>query len=78
MVDQKLDQEWTLPVVDSDIPVSTEQAGIGSTGAWASYAIGVVTKNLLKEQADSNFPRIGEGVHPAHLTLKSDDNSQND
>ena len=78
MDDQKNNQEWTLPVVDSNIPVSTEQAGIGATGAWASYAIGVVTKNFNKQHSDKNFPLIEAGEHPAHLTLMSTDDSQSD
>jgi len=68
--------EWTVPVLDSEIPVSTENAGIGSTGAWASYAIGAVTKNLLKDQENKKFPFIEETEHPAHLTRESSEDSE--
>jgi len=75
MTEKKTDLEWTLPVVDLQNPSSAEHPGIANTGAWASYAIGVVTKNLLKDEAKKKFPLIDEDEHPAHLTLKSSENN---
>ncbi|MBT8142574.1 MAG: hypothetical protein HKN88_07355 [Gammaproteobacteria bacterium] len=74
MAHNKPEQEWTLPVIDSEIPVASEAPGIGSTGAWASYAIGAVTKNLMKQDNKKPFPFIDEDEHPAHLTLESSNN----
>ena len=75
MSEKLTDQEWSLPVLDSEVSISSETPGIGSTGAWASYAIGAVTKNLLKGDSNKKFPFIEEVEHPVHLSSLSDEPS---
>lgn len=75
MSEKLSDQEWSLPVLDSDVSISSETPGIGSTGAWASYAIGAVTKNLLKGDSNKKFPFIEEAEHPVHLSALSEEPS---
>ena len=68
--------EWTLPVVDSDISMKPTNPDFLTTGAWTVYAIGAVTKNLLKTETNKKFPFIEESDHPAHLGLLSDNSTE--
>ena len=40
-------EEWTLPVLDSDPNIANQAL---QTGAWTSFAIGAVTRQVNKER----------------------------